>query len=42
MSKVMVVVVILANLVILASKLGDFALEIAQKIHEIIKLELKS
>ena len=41
-SKVMVVVVILANLANLASKSGHFALEIAQEIHEIIKLELKS
>ena len=41
-SKVMVVVVILTNLAILASKLGHVALEIAQKIYEIIKLELKS
>ena len=30
------------NWVILASKSGHFGLEIAQKIHEIIKLELKS
>ena len=30
------------NWVISASKSGHFGLEIAQKIHEIIKLELKS
>ena len=36
------VMVILTILVILASKSGHFALEIAQKIHEIVKLELKS